>query len=700
MHDPKPPEMHAFSLVSLSLKHRKKLLIIGLATIAMSYLFTSPFFITPLYKSTVILYPTSTNSISKVLLNNNLPSNKDLLEFGEDEQTERMLQILNSNKIRDRIIEKYNLFEHYNIPAGSRYRFTRLYDTYESRVRFRRTEYMAVKITVLDQDPLKASDIANDIAELFDSTMNMMQKEVAVRAFRIVENEYFNLRNQVREMEDSLNTIRKLGVHDYESQAEMINQQLAIEIARNNQPGIKALYDKLELLSKYGGIYVSLRDMLEHERKQLSQIKARYEEAKVDATENLPHKFVVTNAFPAERKSYPIRWLVALIALFSTLFLALLILILVEQSKWSEKKNFNAISHQLNQLSRRIRHTLKTFKPAKPEKIEKSNQHNLSNMENSFNNTSLVRLVYRWRLHLAIITIAAALLGAVFSGPYFITPLYRSEAVAYPANINSYSDESETEQMLQILQSQDITDSMIARFNLMEVYKISPQNKYWRSALLEEFRQNVKVRKTPYEAISITVRDRDPERAADMANEMLRLYDQKVSNLHKTKYKEVVDMYDMQLAKKQLVIDSLQNRLYQLATEHGLIDYGAQSNEVMRGYLRTIYGTTTANINTKAVEQLKKSIENHGGELITVTQMLVEESRTYVTIKLDYEQALRFYNANLTYSNVISKPFPSDKKVFPVRWVIVAFAALGALLISVLVIMLAERKKDLLGIRH
>ncbi|MBK9292601.1 MAG: hypothetical protein IPM52_13395 [Bacteroidetes bacterium] len=338
MHDPSTHEMHTFSLVDLAFKHRKPLITVAIVTIALSYIFTSPWFITPLYKSTVILYPTSTNSISRVLLSSSPSTNKDLLEFGEDEQTERMLQILNSNKIRDRIIEKYNLLEHYRIPAGSRFRMTRLHETYESRIKFRRTEYMAVKITVLDHDPQLASDIANDIAELFDSTMNAMQKEVAVKAFRIVENEYNNQREYVRQMEDSLNAIRRMGVHDYESQAEMINQQLAIEIARNNQAGVKALYQKLELLSQYGGIYVSLRDMLEHERKQLSLIKTKYDEAKVDATENIPHKFVVSSAFPAERKSYPIRWLIALIALFSTLFLALIILILTEKADESKKK--------------------------------------------------------------------------------------------------------------------------------------------------------------------------------------------------------------------------------------------------------------------------------------------------------------------------------------------------------------------------
>lgn len=338
MRNPDGPDMDNFNLINLMVRNRKVFLIIVFASALLALVFSSPMFITPLYKSTVILYPTSTNSISKALLNTNYNSNKDLLEFGEDEQTERMLQILNSNKIRDRIIEKYDLTTHYNIPAGTKYRFTKLYKEYESKIKFRRTEYMAVKITVLDKNPTMASMIANDIAELFDSTMNMMQKEVAVKAFGIVEAEYFKLRDEVKAMEDSLNAIRRLGIHDYESQAEMINQQLAIELAKNNQAGIKALYEKLELLSQYGGAYVSLRDNLEHERKQLSQIKAKYEEAKVDATENLPHKFVVTSGFEAERKSYPIRWLIMVISVFSTLLLTMITLVIIDQASQSAEK--------------------------------------------------------------------------------------------------------------------------------------------------------------------------------------------------------------------------------------------------------------------------------------------------------------------------------------------------------------------------
>ena len=103
-----------------------------------------------------------------------------------------------------------------------------------------------------------AADIANSIADLLDTVKNEMQHERAMKGFHIVEAEYNQMKNDVRTKEDSLSELRNLGVNDYETQAEMMNQQLAIEIAKNNTHGIKALEEKLKILSKYGGPYVSL----------------------------------------------------------------------------------------------------------------------------------------------------------------------------------------------------------------------------------------------------------------------------------------------------------------------------------------------------------------------------------------------------------------------------------------------------------
>lgn len=278
------------------------------------------------------MYPASSNSISKSLLNENASPKQDILEFGEDQQTEQMLQILNSNRIRDKVISRFNLAGHYGIEPGGKYFQTRLYNRFNSNITFKRTEYMAVKISVLDKDPQLAADMANEIAALLDSVKNDMQKARAMKGFKIVEAEYLLQQKQVLEMEDSLTLIRKLGVQDYESQAEMLNRQLAMEIAKGNSRGINALEEKLKVLATYGGPYVSLRDALVNEKKQLSFIKARYEEAKIDAFEEIPQKFIVEKAEKADRKSYPIIWIIVLLSTLGTLLAGMLVIFIVERS--------------------------------------------------------------------------------------------------------------------------------------------------------------------------------------------------------------------------------------------------------------------------------------------------------------------------------------------------------------------------------
>jgi capsular polysaccharide biosynthesis protein len=313
-------------------KWRKALIIIAISAAVLSAIFSSSLFITPLYRSTVVMYPASSNSVSKSLLNENANAKQDILEFGEDQQTEQMLQILNSSIIRDKVIQKYDLAKHYGIDSGTKYMQTRLYNRYDSYITFKRTEYMAVKISVLDKDPQMAADIANEVAALLDTVKNIMQKERALQGFRIVETEYLSLQAEIKLMEDSLTELRKLGVHDYETQAEMMNQQLAMEIARGNTRGIQALEEKLDVLAKYGGPYVSLRDALEHEKKQLSYIKARYEESKIDATEAIPQKFIVESAYKSERKAYPIIWIIMLLSVISSLLAGMLVIFIVERS--------------------------------------------------------------------------------------------------------------------------------------------------------------------------------------------------------------------------------------------------------------------------------------------------------------------------------------------------------------------------------
>jgi uncharacterized protein involved in exopolysaccharide biosynthesis len=668
--------------------------------------------LTEKYRSTVIMYPAATNNISQALLVQNRPATqKGILEFGVDEETEQMLQILHSNRIRDRIIEQFNLEAHYGINPNSKYRLTKLYRRYESSISFRRTEYMAVKISVLDTDPQFAADIANTIADLLDSTKSEIQKIRAKRAYEIVSNQYYNLLNEMQEMEDSLTKLRELGVHDYESQSEMINRQLAIEMAANNVQGIRRLQDKLNILAKYGGPYVNLRDRLEFEREKLSILKGKYEEIKTDAEEVLPTKFIVNSAFPAERKSYPIRWLIVMVATASVFLFTVIVILILENIRQylpflfsGEKEGIvtppkSGSETILNQPEKQqkpppgLNEAIPSARKPDGEKkkhLKESNKKE-NQMERFFTNTNLLKLLIKWKIHLGVFILLSVILAAIISSPVFIKPKFKSYAVVYPANLESYSDESESEQMLQFLQSKDIRDQIIKKYDLPARYKIDSSYKHYQSAMNYEFSKNFKISKTPYESVRIEVLDTDPVVAADMVNDIITFYNKKVLETHRKLFGEVVTFTQARLDDKKAEIEMIQSIHADLRNDDGIIDYPNQSREVVRGFLRTVDGTNAAqNINTSEVLRLKKSLEEKGGDWIFYNDRLYNLVEEYSKIKIDLDEAVMNFNREITYSNIISAPYPADKKSYPVRWVIVALSVISAFFLSLVAILIIE----------
>lgn len=316
-------------------------------------------------------------------------------------------------------------------------------------------------------------------------------------------------------------------------------------------------------------------------------------------------------------------------------------------------------------------------------------------MESQFYQINILKLLLKWKFHLLIIVILAVIVGAVFSGPAFITPKFKSYAVAYPANISPYSDESETEQMLQILQSNDIRDSIIKKFDLATHYEIDSAYKYFYTTMLWEYSQNVSISKTAYEGVSMEVMDKDPQIACDMVNSMMDFYNKKVKYLHEGKFIEVVQMYERAITKKQEYIDSLENKFYELSTEYGLLDYTSQSREIARGYLRTIDGSASSNINTREVLRLKENIEKKGGEFILLQFLLEREATKFADLKRDYERAYMDYDRQFSYTNIITKPFVADKKSYPVRWLIVVISALASFFITFLIVLIIENYKGM-----
>jgi uncharacterized protein involved in exopolysaccharide biosynthesis len=329
------------NLVIFLYKWRKPLFIVMVIAFATSWFFSGPWFITPKFKSTVIMFPASSSSVSKSLLNEQSGKGQEITALGEDDQAEQLLQILNSNKIRDRVVQQFNLIEHYGIDTASKVKYSTLFKEYDNNIKFRRTEFMAVQVSVYDKDPQIAADIANTIASLLDSVKNDMLRQRSVKGYQVVEAEFNAMKAEKDQIVDSLIALGALGVNDVEYQSQVLNQQFAIALMNGNKTAQAALQKKLDVLGKYGGIYMALKNSLEFKTEQLILLETKYKQAKVDAEENLPQKFIVSDAYKAERKSYPLRWLITLVSTVTALFMAIIVIMVTEKiSDYNSRKKF------------------------------------------------------------------------------------------------------------------------------------------------------------------------------------------------------------------------------------------------------------------------------------------------------------------------------------------------------------------------
>lgn len=340
---------------------RVLLLIAGLSGSVLGIVFSSSWFITPLYESKVVFYPATVNSISKALLSDNPSDKTDVMEFGAEEQSDQLIQILYSDVIRDSVIRRFRLMEHYEIPDDAAFRNTRLNKKYDKLIQFKRTEYMSVEITVRDKDPRMAADIANTIASLLDLTKNKIQREQAEKSFQIVQTQYESKKAWIERLNDSLNFFRSQGIFDYDLQTDHLTElqvqsssakaeaQGKLNILRqlkvsesdtaiiNNMARLKGseaslldLNRQLKSLERYGGAYNSVKEQLEKENEELVKIRMRYDRSRVDLEEVLPVKFLVNSARPAEKKVYPIRWLVVVLSGTGSLLLAALSMVVLQ----------------------------------------------------------------------------------------------------------------------------------------------------------------------------------------------------------------------------------------------------------------------------------------------------------------------------------------------------------------------------------
>lgn len=256
-----------------------------------------------------------------------------------------------------------------------------------------------------------------------------------------------------------------------------------------------------------------------------------------------------------------------------------------------------------------------------------------------------------------------------------------------------YGEESTTEQLLQLLQSVAVRDCVLTKLHLAQHYKIDDSYPLGKSYVLAEWSENITIGKTDLESAEIKVLDTDPDTACVIVNEIVNQANLLARSLQRKSSAELIVMYKKQLSDIKNNIDSMDSAIKILRTDYGITEFDAQVKEVTRGYLKTA-GSSSNVDKMKDVEAVKlmRNFQEKGGEYLTLKNLINSQKSFYFKKLEEYNLVRTDMDKKLTYSNLVSKPSPANKKSYPVRWMIVLISAISSIFFALIVIGYIDRK--------
>jgi hypothetical protein len=317
------------NLVEYMWKWRKALFITTLGGAILAVIFS--LMMQDYFKSVAIVFPAKTSSVDY-----QLSSGADkITDLGEEEQAEQLLQILKSAEIRDSIINTYDLMKHYEIDPKSDFAKTKLHKRYNKNISVDRTRYGSIEVEVWDTDPKIASRIANDIVRLGDTVFNRMIMARVMEPYLAVKRQWESYNQEIIENTKILSHLADSGVVSRDQRMELFRN--LIDAKKSGDPELVAyIQRRIDATDKYGAEYDAAHNLMDERFVQMAEFKAVLDQAKAGAYSKMKHHFPVEKAVPAERKEYPTRSLIVVIAAFSSFVLMLITLIL--RDKYLELK--------------------------------------------------------------------------------------------------------------------------------------------------------------------------------------------------------------------------------------------------------------------------------------------------------------------------------------------------------------------------
>lgn len=279
------------------------------------------------YKATAIVFPTRSNSVDFQGTARN-----SVVEFGDEADAERLLQVLISPEIRDSLTLKYDLYEHYDIDSTEFQAKAKFQKAYEGNVKFNRTRYNSITIDVFDKEPELAASMANDIVRLVDTVMNRMIRERSLAPMWAVQSEVQLIKTEMGDYSDKLKTLSDSGVVNQETRSRLYSDYLQALKAGKTELA-NEIKNKIDASQKYGSDYDIYSNLSEFFSLRYSNILDVNDQAHQYAHTNIQQTIRHSMAEIPDKKAKPKRAIIVVVATFSTLLLAVFLLLAIEKIK-------------------------------------------------------------------------------------------------------------------------------------------------------------------------------------------------------------------------------------------------------------------------------------------------------------------------------------------------------------------------------
>lgn len=183
----------------------------------------------------------------------------------------------------------------------------------------------------------------------------------------------------------------------------------------------------------------------------------------------------------------------------------------------------------------------------------------------------------RHRRILLLVSLACAFLSGTIS--LMIPKEYESSAVVFPPAALSldlssenpnFGYDIEADRLNQILQSTEIRDSVIRKFNLAAYYEVDSTSTDWRERVNRRYRKDLSFKRTTFMSIVINSQTRDPELSANMVNYIIRMANAVREKLYKQNVRlAYTKSRDEYLAEKRMC-DSIYSLLQKRFAREGI----------------------------------------------------------------------------------------------------------------------------------